>query len=149
MKDQVAKRSRELFNSGFWCAESVLLAVSEEKGIKSELIPKIATGFCSGMARTGGQCGALSGAIMSISLMTGRSSASASIDATYAKVRKIRRMFEEQIGATGCAELLGLELDTEEGQRIFHENNLIEKCLVYTEEATRMAIALLEEGDEG
>ncbi len=149
MKDQAAKRSRELFNSGFWCAESVLLAVSEEKGIKSELIPKIATGFCSGMARTGGQCGALSGAIMSISLMTGRSSADASIDANYAKVRKIRRVFEEKFGATGCAELLGLELDTEEGQRIFHENNLIEKCLGYTEEATRMAIALLEEGDEG
>ncbi len=81
--------------------------------------------------------------------MTGRSSVGASIDATYAEVRKIRRMFQEEFGATDCAELLGLELDTEEGQRIFHENNLIEKCLGYTEEATRMAIALLEEGDEG
>jgi hypothetical protein len=51
--DQVASKSREHFISGYYCAESVLLAVSEAKGIQSDLIPKIASGFCSGMARTG------------------------------------------------------------------------------------------------
>lgn len=146
MIDQVAKRSRELFISGFWCAESVLLAVAEANDIQSDLLPRIATGFCSGMARTGGQCGALSGAIMGICLMTGRSSAGDSIDATYTRVKEIRRIFKEKFGASGCAELLGLDLDTQEGQRNFQENNLFEKCMAYTEEAARMAAALLEEG---
>ena len=72
MNDQAPKRSRELFNSGFYCAESVLMAIAESRGIRSDLIPRIATGFCSGMARTGGQCGAVSGAMMGISLATGR-----------------------------------------------------------------------------
>ncbi|MEE9189396.1 MAG: C-GCAxxG-C-C family protein, partial [Candidatus Neomarinimicrobiota bacterium] len=49
------------------------MAVANNYKIQSDLIPKIATGFCGGMARTCGQCGALSGAIMSISLLTGRS----------------------------------------------------------------------------
>jgi len=40
----VANRSRQLFESGYYCAESVLLAVAESQGIKSDLIPKIATG---------------------------------------------------------------------------------------------------------
>ena len=145
MIDRAANRSLAHIESGFRCAESVLLAMTEEMGIESELIPKIATGFRSGMARTGGQCGALSGAILGLSLVTGRSAPSDSVDATYAKVSRIRRMFEEKHGATNCAALLGLDLGTEEGQRAFRESNIFAKCLEYTEDATRMAIALLEE----
>ena len=44
----VAQRSEELFQSGWYCAESVLLAIAEAHGIESEIIPKIATAFCSG-----------------------------------------------------------------------------------------------------
>jgi C_GCAxxG_C_C family probable redox protein len=83
MDDQVAKRSREYLESGYWCAESVLLAVAEAKGVQSDLIPKIATGFCSGMARTGGQCGALSGGILSIGLLLGRSTPGGPVNAVY------------------------------------------------------------------
>jgi hypothetical protein len=38
----LANRSRQLFESGFYCAESMLPAVAESQGIKSDLIPKIA-----------------------------------------------------------------------------------------------------------
>lgn len=145
MRDRAAKRSLEYFESGFWCAESVLLAIAETQGIESDLIPRIATGFCSGMARTGGQCGALSAAIMGISLVTGRNSATDPVDETYARVSRVRRMFEEEHGATGCSALLGVDLATEEGQRAFEENNLVERCRVYTEDAARMAIDVLEE----
>ena len=52
MIDQIARQSVEHFKSGYFCAESVLLAVSEHYGIKSSFIPGIATGFCSGTSRT-------------------------------------------------------------------------------------------------
>lgn len=55
MNEQAAKKSRELFNSGYYCAESVLMAIAESRNVQSDLMPRIATGFCSGMARTGGQ----------------------------------------------------------------------------------------------
>jgi C_GCAxxG_C_C family probable redox protein len=69
---QVAQRSEELFRQGFCCAESVLQAVAEWRGAKSDLIPKIATGLCGGIARTGGICGAVSGGVLAINMATGR-----------------------------------------------------------------------------
>jgi len=64
MIDAAVQRSRELFESGLFCAESVLLAAAEALGVNSDLIPRIASGVCSGLARTGGLCGALSGALL-------------------------------------------------------------------------------------
>jgi C_GCAxxG_C_C family probable redox protein len=145
MVDKAVRRSRELFQSGYYCAESVLLAISEAKGIQSEYIPKIATGFCSGIARTGGQCGALSGGIMSISLFTGRSEPGEQVDKNYASVRKLLEVFESQFGSTTCLGLTGCDLGTEEGQISFYEQDLIEKCYSFTEETTRMAMMILEE----
>jgi C_GCAxxG_C_C family probable redox protein len=149
MSDEVSRRSRELFESGFMCAESVLLAVSEAKGVQSDLIPKIATGFCSGMGRTGGQCGALSGGILSIGLITGRSTPKDSVDQTYLKVRRLMEMFADRFEHTTCSDLLKVDLNSEEGQIEFYENDLIENCFTYTEEATRMVMTLLEDVDEG
>lgn len=147
MLDQVAERSKELLESGYWCAESVLLALAEAKDIRSNLIPKIATGFCSGMARTGGQCGALSGGILCIGLMTGRTSPGNPVNATYSRVEKLRQDFEHRFGATSCSELLELDLGTEEGLQAFHDKNLREKCVGYTEETTRMVMELLDTPD--
>lgn len=144
MIEKATKRSRALFKSGFYCAESVLLAVSEAMGVESDLIPKIATGFCSGMARTGSQCGALSGGMMGISLFTGRCSPEDSVDKNYAKVRELVEAFESRFGSTSCYGLTGCDLNTEQGQVSFDEKNLIEKCYSFTEEATRITMRLLE-----
>jgi C_GCAxxG_C_C family probable redox protein len=85
--DEISRRSGEFFDPGLYCAESVLLAIAEGKGMKSDVIPRIATGFCSGMSRTCGLCGAVSGAIMGINLFAGRSSPDRSVDQNYALVR--------------------------------------------------------------
>ena len=44
----------------------MLLAVSQELGIKNEIIPRIASGFGGGMGGTGAVCGAVVGGIMAI-----------------------------------------------------------------------------------
>lgn len=121
-----------------------MLAISEAQGIQSEFIPKIATGFCSGVARTGSRCGALSGGIMSISLFTGRSEPGEPVDKNYANVRELMESFESQFGSTTCLGLTGCDLGTEEGQNAFYEQGLIEKCYQFTEGATRMAMEILE-----
>jgi hypothetical protein len=66
---------------------SVLLAIAESRGIQSDLIPGLATGFCSGMVRTGGRCGAVGGAMLGISLTTGRRSAIETTDRNYALIQ--------------------------------------------------------------
>lgn len=145
MIHKAAERSRTLFESGYYCAESVLIAIAEAYQIQSDLIPKIATGFCSGISRTCRQCGAVSGAIMGIGLMHGRSIPEEQVEPTYDVVQRLFNLFENKFGTTNCQELIGCDLNTDEGQEKFEANNLIEKCTEYTEEATRMAMSLIEE----
>jgi C_GCAxxG_C_C family probable redox protein len=145
MNEQAPQRSLELFRSGFFCAESVLLALAESQGIQSELIPRIATGFCSGISRTGGMCGAVCGAIMGIDLVTGRNSPAESLEVNYALIQKLIERFEKQYGSVNCRQLIGCDLVTEAGQKYFMENRLMESCLQYAESATRLAISLIAE----
>ncbi len=147
MNDQAEKRSVELFRSGFFCAESVLQAIAEHEGIRSDLIPRIATGFCSGTSRTGRMCGALSGAIMGIGLTAGRDRPTDSLESCYALTQELIRLFEAEFGSANCRELIGCDLATGAGQRHFMENNLIEDCYRYAETAARLAVSLLSEQD--
>jgi C_GCAxxG_C_C family probable redox protein len=145
MSEPASQRSLELFKSGFFCAESVLQALAESQGIHSELIPRIASGFCSGIARTGGMCGAVSGAILGLGLVAGRNLPTESLEPGYALTRKMIRLFEEQFGTANCRQLIGCDLATEAGQRYFMENNLMEQCYQYAQAATTMAMSLIAE----
>jgi C_GCAxxG_C_C family probable redox protein len=118
--------------------------VAEGKSIHSELIPKIATGFCSGISRTCGICGAVSGAIMAINLFYGRSLPDEPVEPVYTMVRELVDMFESKFGSTNCKQLTGCDLGTDEGRKTFMKNKLIEQCRNYTEEATRMAMTIIE-----
>jgi C_GCAxxG_C_C family probable redox protein len=142
MSEQAARRGRELFASdGYYCAESVLLAVAESQGIQSDVIPQIATGFCSGMARTCGMCGAVSGAIMGIGLLNGARLPGDSREANYAAVQKLLAGFEEKFGSTNCLELTGCDLGTPEGQAQFRATGQGEHCNDYVEEAVRLVLS--------
>ena len=145
MSENASQRSLELFKSGYFCAESVLSAIAEAQGVQSDLIPKIATGFCSGISRTGGLCGAVSGAIMGINIIAGRSSPSESIEPSYTLTQKMISRFEREYGSVNCSQLIGCDLATAAGQQYFVENHLMERCLQYAEGATRMAISLIAE----
>ncbi len=149
MNDKVSQRSQELFKSGLFCAESVLLAFTEARGIQSDLIPRIATGFCSGISRTGGVCGAISGAIMGINLVTGRNSPSDSIESSYTLTQELIARFERQQETINCRQLIGCDLATEEGQRIFTEKNIMKQCGQYVGDATSILMSLLAEYQKG
>ena len=148
MNEQASQRSLELFRSGFFCAESVLQALAESLGIQSELIPRIATGFCSGIARTGGMCGAVSGAIMGIDLVYGRDLPTESLEPAFALAQKMIQLFEAQFGSVNCRQLTGCDLASEAGQRTFMENQLMERCYQYAEAAASMAMTLIDEQRE-
>jgi len=119
--------------------------VAESKNIHSPLLPKIATGFCSGMAQTSNLCGAVSGAIMAISLFSGRSAPDDELDTNYTMVQKLINMFENEFGTTNCRQLLGCDLKTAQGQNKFMEEKLIKACKLYTQKATEMAMSIIEE----
>lgn len=142
---EVRISAEELFDSGLFCAESVVLALARAQGIDSDLLPKLATGFCSGMARTCGTCGALTGAIMGVSLALGRSKAGEPVDPSYEATQRLVQEFQQAFGTINCRELLGCDLGSPEGQRKFEEEQLHERCARYTSKATEIAARLIVE----
>ena len=145
---EVRKNAEEYFASGLYCAESVVLAISMAEGIESELIPKIATAFCSGMAQSCSTCGALTGAIMGISLVLGRSTPNESVEPAYSAVQKLIKEFEEEFGDRNCYALLGgCDLSTPEGQAMFAEKKLMEQCLQITGKAAEIAARIIVESN--
>ena len=135
-------RGGELWDAGYYCAESVLLVVAEAYGIESDVIPGIATGFCGGLSDSCGLCGAVSGAIMGIGLVKGRSGPDESVEDAYATVRQLLSRFVAGFGATNCADLTGCDLGTPEGQESFRLRDQGQQCREYVIEATRMALEL-------
>lgn len=147
-----ARHARELFeSSGYYCAQSVLLAIAKHQGIDSTLLPAIATGLCSGLARTSGMCGAVTGAIMGLGLVNGMYSPTDDRDANYRVVNKFLAAFEVQFGSTNCRTLTDCDLATPEGQEKFRADGVFAKCLDYVEQATRLALDAAESdtGDAG
>ncbi len=141
--NDIAESAAELFDKGFCCSESVLQAVAQSRGVQSDLVPRIATGFCGGIARTGNVCGALAGAVMALSLFTGRNRPTDPRDENCKLIQQVIRQFEARFGTVLCRDLIGCRLDTPEGHRYFVENNLRAKCVVFTREAARMAAEVL------
>jgi C_GCAxxG_C_C family probable redox protein len=139
----IGKLAESHFENGLLCAESVVTAISEHQGIDGKLASKMTTGFCSGMARTCGPCGALSGAVMGISLVLGRNSKNDTVVETYKATQELIEKFENEFGAKDCHKLLGCDIGTEEGIAYFRSQNLRAKCLHYTGKAAEFSIQIL------
>jgi C_GCAxxG_C_C family probable redox protein len=143
---EIRRTAEEAFTSGgFYCAESVVLTLAKAQGSETDLHPRMATGFCGGMARTCGPCGALSGAIMGVGLAFGRRHPGDSVEAAYEVTQKLVREFEQTFGSRNCHELLGCDLGTPEGQRRFQEDGLRDRCTEFTGKAAAIAARLIFE----
>lgn len=136
----------QCMGQGWLCAESVLLAVTRAKGFESPLIPRMATAFCSGMGRGCGTCGAVTGALLAIGLLTGRDTPERPLlDRTYAPTLAFMDAFRAAFGSIDCLELTGgCDFKTPEGQRRYKDENVKARCLAYVTSATEMALAALD-----
>lgn len=133
-----------LFDSGLFCAESVLVTIARRQGLDPEPYTAMATGFCSGVGRSGGMCGAVSGAVMALGLVHGRNKAGETVEKCYAPVKTLVERFEKEFGTVNCAELLGCHLGTVEGQQAFREQKLISRCRIYTQRAAELTATLID-----
>lgn len=100
------------------------MAVAENNGIQSEIIPGIASGFCGGMSRTDGLCGALVGGIMALGMLYGRKSSEDPNYPVYALTERLVLDFEKAFGSRNCTDLLGCDISTREGEAFFFKKEL-------------------------
>jgi len=128
------------------CAESVLLAVAQGLGVRSPLIPRMATGFCSGLSRSCGPCGAFSAGVMALGMALGRDSGRDDLDETYGPVQEYREFFMERFGALDCRTLTGQDIGSPEGLLAYREAGLKTTiCAPMLEEAAAQVIRILQE----
>jgi len=138
-------QAAEYFDSGYYCAESVLLALARHMSMEAPWIPGIATGFCNGLSHTWNSCGAYSGGVLAINLAMGRSKPNEPVQANYEAIQRFTEGFRTTCGGGNCSELLGCNLQTEEGRRVFRENNLHAQCREYVMIATRLGKDIIDQ----
>ncbi|MBS7615485.1 C_GCAxxG_C_C family protein [Candidatus Bathyarchaeota archaeon] len=129
MVTKTASKAMRLFDSGYNCAEAVLIALSEKLAQKNAVIPRIATGFGGGVGRSGSVCGALSGAVMAIGLLRGCDKAEEKEKryAVYDEVLQMVKEFEKEFGSSQCKTLTQCDLRTEKGRKKFYGQEVRKK----------------------
>lgn len=104
------QRARELFLSGYNCAQSVVCAFAEEMGLAQDVAARLASGLGGGVGRLRETCGAVTGMALVYGMLRGYSEPGthAGKTATYAAVQRMGGRFRAQAGSLCCRELLGL-----------------------------------------
>ncbi len=113
---KLADKATSHFREGYNCAQSVLLTMCEAWNIKSELIPRIATGFGGGIGRCGSICGALAGGVMAIGVKHGTDEPSVEKKLkAYELSQKLFKQFKHKHQDVICQKLIGYDLSVPEG----------------------------------
>jgi len=118
------------FLKGYNCAQAVFYSFCDDLQFEKNTALKMACGFGAGMGRKEEVCGAVTGGIIVIGAKYGRgeNDDKTATELTYNKTRALMDQFAEKHGTFICRKLLnGCELTTEEGQKQFKKNDLLNK----------------------
>ena len=125
-------KAAESFKSGMNCAQSVLTAFSDELLLNAGDAERVASAFGGGMGRLQEKCGAVTGAFIAIGLHCSNkfSDPKERKEKIHLLVQELNAKFNGIHGSTICRDLMGCDLNTEEGKRYAEENKLRENvCL--------------------
>lgn len=118
------------FLEGYNCAQAVFYSFCDDLRFEKNIALKMACGFGAGMGRKEEVCGAVTGGIIVIGAKYGRGEMDdrTATELTYTKTRELMDQFSKKHGTFICRKLLNdCELTTEEGQKYFKGNDLLNK----------------------
>lgn len=133
------------FAEGFNCAQAVLAAFAERHGLAREQALRVACPFGVGMMR-GETCGAVTGGLMAIGLLHGRTKAGdlAARAKAYALAEAFQSRFAAQQGSTRCAEILGVDPSTPEGRKAALEGGAFQtRCPAMVKAAVELVLEIV------
>jgi C_GCAxxG_C_C family probable redox protein len=122
------------------------MAVCQEFGIESEVIPRIASCFGGGIGNTGSVCGAVIGAVMSLGLKMDQAETMDDWLRMAAVAQEFRRRFEAEMKTINCRELTGIDLTTGEGLEMSMNSDIAQTvCFPAVGIAYKLVVDLLKE----
>jgi C_GCAxxG_C_C family probable redox protein len=112
-----ADHAASVYSGGYNCAQAVFSTMAPGLGLDAETAARVATAFGGGMARMGGTCGAVTGALMTIGLARGSRlpADKEAKEGTYLVALEFVKRFMERHGSITCRDLLGCDIGTHEG----------------------------------
>ena len=127
-----ADHAASVLKEGFNCAQAVFSTCAPGLALKEDTAAKIASSFGGGMARGGGTCGAVTGALMALGLKYGSSRPRDKEikEKSYEIAREFMRRFTERNGSTVCRDLLGCDISTHEGHERAKQQGLFDTVCV-------------------
>jgi len=135
------------FEEGFGCCQALLSTYGAQFGLDRETALKVAEAFGGGMGRMGEVCGAVTGAFMVIGLKYGRTVAEdkQAQEKTYALVKEFVERFMSRNGSIECRELLGYNIDTDEGLKIAQDEKIFTTvCPNFVRDAAEIVEQILQ-----
>ena len=133
---EIQENAINLFNSGYNCAQSVLISFIDLLKTDHENAKNVASGFGAGMGRLQGTCGAITGAYMVFGLYDNskNNDTTEKNETTYQLIQQFDKEFKKLNGTTECRLLLNCDLNTKRGKEKFKKQELkksvCEKCIV-------------------
>ena len=125
---KIAKDAEDLFRGGFFCSEAVVSSIRSnfEMDVPEEVIA-MASGFPIGIGRSKCLCGAVSGGVMAIGLVFGRTvQKDPQVEQTLLLSKELHDWFKEANGKNAlCCRILTKEFDMGAGE---HK----EQCIRFT-----------------
>ena len=140
------EQAEKYFNEGYACSQSVLAAFCQELDLPKEPALRLADGFGGGIARQGLICGAVSGAIMVLSLKFGQSTPQdkSAKEKLNAKIQQFLEQFQAQHQTITCNDLLGIDISTDQGLKTATKKNLFKtQCPNFVNSATQILTEIL------
>ena len=137
-----SEKAKELFHSGYNCAQAVVLAFSDVTGLGEKTATMLSSSFGGGIGRLREVCGAVSGACMVAGVLYGPTDPNdhEAKMTHYARIQQLAARFKEVNGSYICRELMGLPAgasDPEPEKRTeayYHRRS----CAEYVEIAARI-----------
>jgi C_GCAxxG_C_C family probable redox protein len=139
-------RAVDSMKKTFSCSQAVFSTFSPALGLDEETALRVAGAFGGGMARMGETCGAVTGALMVIGLKHGKIKADddQAREKTYSLAREFVEKFRVLNGSIVCKDLLGFDIGTAEGMKLFNEKHASNPvCLKFVADAAEIVEEIL------
>ncbi len=146
-KELFIAEAQNLFDEGYACSQSVLLAFADHFKLDKTTAKRISATFGGGMGRLRETCGAVTGGFMVMGLAFGNEEPK-DMDTklnSYKKVRELNKLVEEIHGTTNCRQLL-IKHATEDQVKDRKHHKII--CRKVVGDATALVYDILKDNDK-
>ena len=103
-----------LFNSGYNCAQAVVLAFKDELNLDEKTLKSISSSFGGGISRLREVCGCISGMALVIGYLKGRYNNDEGKAKHYKLIQELTLKFKEKFNSINCATLLNIKNEISE-----------------------------------